>query len=348
MKFFAKKSNNAKEVPKQSKSSGFLVEQIKNRYLKLDGELTVPQATKLVLCVRDKVADLLAPGTYKINSGQLPGTFGLLKKLYRLNMRRPPTHIYIDGYFITTKTVSVMGVKTQTILCKLGRKTIRFSAILDFDFIVNDEKKFIKVMFEELKKIEEQKCINAVREIMIDIFSKIYEKTGTYDQLLTGGDANFIAKLKDGLNKRLADFGVGLNSLVVKKIEMPQKFMPLVQPILSKREQKDPVSSVISMCQAVTEPVVLDKVGNEFLQDKTIEVVSTTQGQLKEQTEILELATGDQASSQIVFSNFEETSEEGPTLEETTQTPDANIFCTKCGKKARDDDMFCGGCGNKL
>lgn len=208
---------------------------LKSSRIKLNKKIVVPDDWWLVFAVKDKVCDILQPGTYKANENDLPITmrsggatrrnkkgdiFPWIKcSVYYVRKGAVTNHLFRAGLPFIVKTEHLGRVK--------GKVEGAFSVS------VSNAETFVKYLFMEYYRIGRNTGLSFVRNLVVEEINAILEhKEDTFERMIA--ESAFMSEVMNSIvPKHLSKIGVKVSDIQIQSFVLPKKAQKVISEYLA-------------------------------------------------------------------------------------------------------------------
>ncbi len=303
--------------------------------------LVVRESQVALFVHKGEIADVFGPGTYKLNTENIP----FLTKLLSL-----PTgydsRIKAEVYFVNTKQFigQKWGTQNPIMMRDADFGTIRLRGYGTFAFKVDDAKLFMKEVFgtNGLYKVED--VANQCRSILIQNISDAIGESGVSALDLVSNYREIADKIVEVADKDYSKMGLKLCQVVVENLSLPEE----VEKVLDERSKLGILGDKMgSYAQYQAAQAMRDAAqnpnGGNFAGLGVGLGAGTTIGRMFGES----LANVKDESQKKTCTNC------GASIDKNVKfCPECGAsqvhVCPKCGKEIAENAKFCVNCGEKL
>ena len=281
--------------------------------------LVVRPSQTAVFVHKGQIADIFAPGTYKLATENIPFLTKLLSLPTGFN-----SPIKAELYFINTKQFPGLkwGTQNPIMLRDPEFGNIRVRGFGTYSFKIVDVRKFMEEVFgtNGLYKVADIEAYN--KPLIIQGITDCLGEGNVSALDLAANYKEFAEKIKEQTNPEFLKFGMKLSSVIIENLSLPEE----VEKALDERtrlglmEDKLDTYTRLKAADALTD-AAKNEGGGSFAGIGVGLGVGTTLGHL-----------------------FTDNLSSKPENKITTNTK----TCTKCGAKVDGKAKFCSECGEKL
>lgn len=271
---------------------------------------------------KGQIADIFAPGTYKLASENIPFLTKLLSLPTGFN-----SPIKAEIYFVSTKQFvgQKWGTQNPVMMRDSEFGNVRLRAFGVYAYKVDDAKKFMKEVFgsNELYKVED--IADQLKPLLVQGFSDAIAESKISALDLAANYKEFSQTILDCSQTEFANLGLKLSSMVIENISLPDE----VEKALDERTQIG---------------VMEDKMGT-FTQYQAAKALrDAAQNESGGNLAGMGVGLGAGMAMGQMFSGAL-TTENKP--KKKTEKKEKTL-CTKCNAEVGAKDKFCSNCGASL
>lgn len=287
--------------------------------------LIVRPSQTAVFVHKGQIADIFAPGTYKLATENIP----FLTKMLSL-----PTGfdspIKAEVYFINTKTFNGLKWGTQNPVMMRDKDfgNVRLRGYGTYSFKVVDVRKFMEEVFgtNELYKVADIEANN--RPLIIQGLTDAIGEGNISALDLAANYKEFASKIKEQTNPEFLKLGMKLSGVVIENISLPDE----IEKALDERTR---LGMMEDRLDTYTRLKAADALGDAAKNEGNGGLNLAGMG--------IGLGAGS-ALGQVFADNLKTTPK--AKIEETPKT--ATRTCAKCGAAVSARAKFCSECGEKI
>lgn len=284
---------------------------------------------------KGQIADVFAPGTYKLATENVP----VITKLLSL-----PTGfdspIKADVFFVNTKQMTGLKWGTQNPIMMRDNDfgTVRIRAFGAYSYKVEDATKFMKEMFGTNAVYKTEDVGEQIKPMIVQGFTDAVAESKISALDLATNYREFSKTVLDATNEEIAQYGLKLCTMIVENISLPKE----VEEALDKRTQLG---------------IMGDKMGTYMQYQAGQAMVDAANnpsgGNLAGMGVGLGAGVGIGQAFSGAMANAQDTPKAAPAASGSkcpkcgANVPAGSKFCPECGEKIP-AAKFCPNCGHKL
>lgn len=213
---------------------------LKSSRIKLNKKIVVPDDWWAVVAVKDKIGDILQPGTYKANENDLPITTRTGNALRKNKQGKVIPWIKCSVYYIRKNEIVnhlfraglPFIVKTEN----LGR--IKGKVEGSFSVSVTSPEVFLKYLFMEYYRINRNTGLSFVRNLVVEEINALLEhKENEFEKMIV--DWQYMTDLMNHIiTKHLNKIGVNVYDLQVQSFVLSKKTQKVMSEYLAAQRSR--------------------------------------------------------------------------------------------------------------
>ncbi len=299
---------------------------------------------------KGQIADIFAPGTYKLSTENVPIITKLLALPYGFD-----SPIKAEIYFVNTKQMTGLKWGTQNPIMMRDNDfgTVRIRAFGVFSYKVEDPKKFMEEMFGTNALYKSSEVNNQVKPLVLQAFADAVAESKISALDLAANYREFSDTIIQTSQDDFAKFGLKLCTMVIENISLPEE----VEKALDERSKLGILSDKMgTYTQYQAANAMRDAANNPNGSNFAAMGVGIGAGVGIGNTMGQALASvKDAPKKDPKESSTKKCPKCGATLSinakfcpECGEAQPVNKFCPNCGTKVAPGAKFCPECGNKL
>lgn len=292
----------------------------KNGVIKIGANIEIPENYNFVITNKNKVLDILNPGSFQISALSIPNTFKALKLFKNDKRNRPITKFKSESYFVKLANIEEQSITNYRKLTFKEEKTkFNVNFVVNFNFSFANINKFLSTILKHNGKLRKDDGIHFIKMILTEnltekIFSSSLDKeTFVSQEKMTQYFNELVENILGKIGLKLTNLTANV-SITEKKIK---KIKDKEQIIKSETKTKIEIDS-----REKTNEVAMYE--DELTTIKKLNVSIESQPQIKNSKEFVDLSLDklyDDKSSKI---------------------------CPTCGANNLKSAAYCYKCRNKL
>ncbi len=204
--------------------------------IKYGAKLIVRESQIAVFVDKGEIADILEPGTYTLETDNLPILTDL--RHWDHGFKSP---FKVDVYFINTKLFSQKwGTKNPIIVRDKEFDSVRLKAFGSYEFKVSDPKKFIREVVGTDGHFTVDEVDTQLTNLILAKLPVILAQSGESVLDMAASYENFGEFLKGKLQEDFNNYGLKLDKLLVENISLPEE----VEKAIDKRASRKAVGNL--------------------------------------------------------------------------------------------------------
>ncbi len=277
-------------------------------------KIVVRESQNAVFVCQGQIADLFTPGTYTLDTGNIPVITSILSWKYLFE-----TPLKADVYYVNMRqfTDEKWGTVNPVIIRDKDFGMVRIRGFGKYSFRVSDPKLFLKELFGTSSSYTREDIASYLRSILISIITDTIAESQIPVLDLAANTLEFGEAIKNVIGDRFAKMGLALVDFVIENVSVPEE----VEKAMDTRSSMG---------------VMGDKM-KEFIQYQTAmsmrDAANNQGGGLAGAGVGLGAGMG---MGQVFADAFK------------SGTSEEKVVCSKCGAKNSADAKFCATCGAKL
>lgn len=353
MGLFNLKKQALKVVEWADESQNTLVHkfELNDRYAIMNSSTLVVRPGQLGVFVhKGEIADIFAPGTYKLATENIP----LITKLLNI-----PTWgenpITCDVFFVSTKLFAgyKWGTQNPVMLRDADFGVVRIRAFGTYGFKIENAKKFIENISGTNSDYTVQSLVNKIQPLVIQCFTDAVAESKIAALDLAANYREFAKTVLDTCSKEFGDMGVKPEGVTIENISLPEE----LEKALDERSKLGMMSGVMG---TYTQMAAADAMkaaasnpnGSNFAAMGVGLGAGVGVGQMMNQALASAKDEPLNKPSQGAAKKCAECGADVPAgskfCPECGAKMPVNKFCPNCGAKVNDGAKFCPECGEKL
>lgn len=172
-----------------------------------------------------KIADIWYPGTYKLNTDNLPVLSTIMALPYLFN-----SPIKSDLYFVSTKqsTDNKWATKNPIMMRDDDFGVLRLRAFGKFSFRITSVQTFMNEVFGSRKKVMTWDVVEFLASYIPAEFSEAIANLKIPALDLASNYRTIADNVRDSLNQQVKNLGIEFVSIVIENISLPEKVEKLI------------------------------------------------------------------------------------------------------------------------
>lgn len=193
--------------------------------IKQGAKVIVREGQCAVFVKGGKIADILKPGTYSLNTNNLPLLSAIEALPYLFN-----SPIKSDLYFVSTKqsTDNKWATKNPIMMRDKDFGVLRLRAFGNFSFKVIDVEKFMKEIFGSQKKFTTWDIVEYISSFILTSFSEVISEMNIPALDLASKYKKISEEIKNKVNNDCQNFGIQFININVENISLPEEVEKLI------------------------------------------------------------------------------------------------------------------------
>ena len=298
---------------------------------------------------KGQIADVFAPGTYKLSTENIPIITKLLSLPAGFDSR-----IKAEIYYVNTKQIT--GIKWGTSNPIMMRDNdfgnVRVRAFGVFSYKVENPKTFMEEMFGTNAVYTSEDVNNQMKPVVIQSFADAVAESQISALDLAANYREFSSTIIETAQGDFEKFGLKLCTMVVENISLPEE----VEKALDERTKLGVLSDKMgTYTQYQAANAMRDAANNPNGSNFAAMGVGLGAGATIGGTLGQALATAKDTPKEEVKTGTKKCVKCGADIPikakfcpECGESQPTNKFCSNCGAKVASDAKFCPECGNKL
>ena len=308
-----------------------------------------------VLVHKGQIADIFAPGTYKLSTENIP----IISKILTL-----PTHgeyqVQAEVYYVNTKNITGLKWGTQNPIMMRDNDfgNVRIRAFGTYAFQVNDPRRFIEKMSGTNKEYHASEAHNQVCPSILQCFADAVSESRISALDLASNYREFSNTVLESANEEFDKFGLKITSLLIENISLPAE----VEKALDERTRlgimSDKMGTYTQLAAAdALKAAASNPNGNNMAGlgvglgagVATAGVLSQALANAKDSPVVKPAEDKDNSSSELIeCPNCHAQVKKGSKFcPECGNKLPSKRFCTNCGAELSSNAKFCPECGTK-
>lgn len=277
-------------------------------------KIVVRESQNAIFVYQGQIADLFTPGTYTLDTGNIPILTSLLSWKYLFE-----TPLKADVYYVNMRqfTDEKWGTVNPVIIRDKDFGVVRIRGFGKYSFRVSDPKVFLKELFGTSSSYTREDIASYLRSILISIITDTIAESQIPVLDLAANTLEFGDAIKNVIGDRFSKMGLALVDFVIENISVPEE----VEKAMDTRSSMG---------------VMGDKM-KEFIQYQT--AMSMRDAANNQSGGIAGAGVG-LGAGMGMGSVFADAFKSG--------TTEDKVLCGKCGAKNSAEAKFCATCGSKL
>ncbi len=203
------------------------------KYKRESGNNEIRQGSKVIVregqCVAflkaGRLADVLPPGTYTLNTGNMPVLSDL--KAFSSRFASPVT---ADVYFISTRqfTDNAWGTKNPVMKRDRDMAMVRVRAFGKFAFRITDAALFMREIFGTKGIVMTYDIVQYLASMVSEAFATVVGETEESVLDFASLYQEFSAAVREKVNARAQSFGVQFSDVYIENISLPEEVEKLI------------------------------------------------------------------------------------------------------------------------
>lgn len=172
-----------------------------------------------------QIADIWKPGTYKLDTNNLPLLSAIAALPYLFN-----SPIKSDLYFISTKqsTDNKWATKNAIMMRDKDFGVMRLRAFGKFSFKITDVEKFMKEIFGSQKKVTTWDVVEYLASFIPTSFSEVIAEINIPALDLASKYKTIATEVKKKVNEECEHFGIQFININIENISLPEEVEKLI------------------------------------------------------------------------------------------------------------------------
>lgn len=196
-----------------------------NNEIKQGSKLIVREGQTAIFVKEGQIADILKPGTYTLNTNNLPILSNL--KALPFNFKSP---IQSDVYFVNTKQLmdQKWGIKNPIIKRDNEFGMVRIRGFGKFSFRITNVELFMKEVFGSLGYITTFDIMEYLASIVIENFSSVISETDKSVLDYSNSYKTFSTLIMEKINEEVEKLGISFTKVIIENISLPPEVESLI------------------------------------------------------------------------------------------------------------------------
>lgn len=196
-----------------------------NNELKQGSKVIVREGQCAVFLKGGKLADILQPGTYSLNTDNLP-VLSTLKAFPTLFI----SPLIADLYFVSTRQFIGNKWATKNPIMKRddAMNMVRVRSFGNFAFRITDVAAFMREIFGSKGIVMTYDIVNYLSSLVTETFAVIMGETKLSVLDLATGYIELADEMQKKLNAQVSEIGVEFSDIVVESISLPEEVEKLI------------------------------------------------------------------------------------------------------------------------
>lgn len=196
-----------------------------NNELKQGSKVIVREGQSAAFLKGGQLADILPPGTYSLNTENMP-VLSTLKGFPYLFA----SPVIADLYFVSTRQFIDNKWATKTPIMKRDNdfNMVRIRSFGKFAFRITDVSKFMREIFGTMGMTKTYDIVGYLSSMVTEAFSVAIGETTMSALDLAVEYRSLASVIQEKLNERMGDFGIQFSNIIIESISLPDEVEKMI------------------------------------------------------------------------------------------------------------------------